>query len=169
MLAISLAILSRQNRVPSPQLTRIGLSVYIQFLYIQRDIWMKYYRAASSVYHIWPGIASGLRDPARFCNTEIPVLRRPKTGLFGIGVEPKRQNQKRVIPRWTYLQVKLLYIQTVQDFRRWCINVVFDIKLWHQPHQLTFASTFYIQHKKWARTLSCYITRYFQIGLQTLT
>jgi len=27
------------------------------------------------------------RDPASLCNTEIPVLRRPNTGLFGIGEE----------------------------------------------------------------------------------
>jgi len=36
------------------------------------------------------------RDPARFFNTEIPVLRWPNTDIFGIGVVPKGHIQKRV-------------------------------------------------------------------------
>jgi hypothetical protein len=35
------------------------------------------------------------RDPARFFNTEIPVLRWSNTETFGIGVIPKRHIQKR--------------------------------------------------------------------------
>ena len=41
------------------------------------------------------------RDPARFFNTEIPVLRWPNTGIFGIGVVPKGhiQNFKSVLKK----------------------------------------------------------------------